>query len=116
MIPKMDLNKYKNNCASIRKEIGIGFLMVLISSTLASVFATNFGSNIGVNAASGAPNYLLGNLSNANLTASQVTEYSDKVSNYTKTILEKSNGNSSKMNMLLIDDLFKRNIINEKEK
>ena len=47
---------------------------------LASVFATNFGSNMF--AASGAPNYLLGNLSNANLTASQVSEFSDKVANY----------------------------------
>ena len=118
----MDLNKNMDNCGSIRKEMGLGALtvLILISSTLVSTLATNFGSNSGVFAVSaygsGAPNYLLGNLSNANLTASQVSEFSDKIANYTKTLLEKSNGNSSKMNMLLLDDAVKRNIISEKDK
>ncbi|MGG6460788.1 MAG: hypothetical protein ACM3JQ_05105 [Candidatus Eiseniibacteriota bacterium] len=82
---------------------------------MASVFVANFRSYIGVSA-SGAPNYLLGNLSNSNLTAARASELSDKVANFTKTFLEKSGGNASKLNMLLLDEAVNRNIISEKDK
>jgi hypothetical protein len=50
----MDLNKNRGNCASTRKEMGLGFLIVLIliSGAMVSTFATNFGSNTGVFAVS----------------------------------------------------------------
>ena len=51
-----------------------------------------------------------------NLTPTQTTEITDKVVNYTKTIVEKANGNLTKMSLLVTDDMTKRNIINENEK
>jgi hypothetical protein len=108
-------NNRTGNWTSLQKEMGLGFAiaLILISSTMVTTFANNF-----VVSASGssAPNYVLGNVSNTNLTAAKALEMEGKVVNYTETLAEKSNGNLTKMNMLLLDDLVKRNIINEKEK
>jgi hypothetical protein len=114
----MDLNKNRNNSTSIRKEKPFGLFMALIlfGGILVSTFASNWDISALSAYGSGPPNYLLGNLSNANLTASQVSASIDKLANYTKTFVEKSNGNSSKMTRILIDDLVKRNIISEKDK
>jgi hypothetical protein len=50
------------------------------------------------------------------MTTAQIGEISDKIANYTNHFVKESKGNQTKMNMLLIDDLEKRNIINEKDK
>lgn len=109
----MDLDM--DHCKNIHKKFGSGFLMALICCMLSSMFALNFVSNTSVSA-SNTPDYLFGKISNGNLSAAQATELIDKVVNYKKSLLEKSNGNLSRMNTLLLDDLEKRNIINETDK
>src|SRR5918995_146434 len=99
-----------------KKEQDI-ILSILFSAVFISLlFSLNSGSRINVSA-SGAPNYVLGNqsLSN-NLTASQISELSDQIVNYTKPFVQKSGDNLTLMNMLLINDLESRNIINATDK
>jgi hypothetical protein len=93
-------------------------ISITLGSILALLFTLFCGSGINVSASvATAPNYLLGNLSlNTNLTAPQILDFTDKITNYTNQFIQESNGNLTKMNILLIDDLQKRNIINENDK
>ena len=91
--------------------LSIFFSGILISS----LFSLNIGSRVDVSAST-TPDYLLGNVSLNNLTPTQTTEITDKVVNYTKTIVEKANGNLTKMSLLVTDDMTKRNIISENDK
>lgn len=99
------------------KEERTMVLSIIFGAIVISLlFSINFGSRINVSAST-APNYLLGNSSlNTNLAAPQLLELNDKITNYTRHFIQESNGNLTKMNILLIDDLQKRNIINEKDK
>ena len=64
-----------------------------------------------------APNYLFGNLGlESNLTREKLQELGDKNTNYTSTMLKEANGNDTKLNVLLVEDLAKRNIIDEETK
>lgn len=85
------------------------YFSIIVGSVLA-------GLSVNVST-SGAPDYLLGNLTqNTNLTAAQTHEISDKLFNYTNSIKEKAKGNLTQMNIFLLDDMVKRNIIDEKDK
>ena len=87
----------------------------MVSSILASLFAI-FALNINASAQD-APNYLLGNLTfDSELTTEQAQEINDKITNYTGTMLKEANGNLTKLNELLIEDMAKRNIIDEEAK
>ncbi len=93
------------------------YLLAIFVGALTPLIALNLGSSVDDVNASTNPNYLVGNLSlSNNLTTSQVLEISDKITNYTKYFVQESNGNLTKMNILLIDDLENRSIINEKDK
>lgn len=88
---------------------------IVIGSVLASIF-TIFGLSGDV-FAEDEPEYLFGNLTNeGNLTKAQKQEIIDKVTNYTSTMKKEASGNETKLNVLLIEDLAKRNIIDEKAK
>jgi hypothetical protein len=90
-------------------------LPIILGSVFTSLFAI-FGLSVDVYAEE-EPEYVLGNLTlKGNLTAAQAIEASDKIANYTNTMFEKSKGNLTKLNMLLIDDLLGRKIISEKDK
>jgi hypothetical protein len=87
----------------------------VFGSVLASLF-TLFTLSVNVSAQD-APDYLFGNLTfEKNLTKEQLQEIIDKGRNYTSTMLKAANGNETKLNVLLIEDLAKRNIINEEAK
>ena len=90
-------------------------LSIICSGILISLFSLILGSSVYVYAST-TPDYLIDNLSINNVTASQILEINDKIVNYTKHFVKESKGNLTKMNMLIFDDLEKRNIINEKEK
>jgi hypothetical protein len=64
-----------------------------------------------------APDYLLGNLTvDSDLSPEQIQAIGDKIANYTGTMMKEANGNMTKMNILLIEDLEKRNLIDEDAK
>ena len=88
---------------------------VIVGSVLVSLFAL-FAPSVSVSAQD-APNYLLGNLTfEKNPTKEQIQEAVDKVKNYTNTMVKAANGNETKLSMLIIEDLTKRNIIDENAK
>jgi hypothetical protein len=88
---------------------------IVFGSVLASLF-TLFALSVNVSAQD-APDYLFGNLTfERNLTKEQSQEISDIARNYTSTMLKAANGNETKLNVLLIEDLAKRNIIDEEAK
>ena len=88
---------------------------IVFGSVLASLF-TLFILSVNVSAQD-APNYLFGNLGlESNLTREQLQELGDKITNYTSTMLKEANGNDTKLNVLLVEDLAKRNIIDEETK
>jgi hypothetical protein len=91
----------------------------LLPIILGSVFTTLFaicGLSVNVSAQN-TPDYLLGNLTlERNLTSEQRQEVIEKVSNYISTMKKEANGNITKLNVLLIEDLAKRNIIDEEAK
>ena len=88
---------------------------IMFSSILASLL-TIFALSINASAQD-APDYLLGNLTlDSDLTPEQVQEIGDKITNYTSTMLKGANGNITRMNELLIEDMAKRNIIDEEAK
>ena len=90
-------------------------LPVVLGSVFTSLFAIG-GLSINVYAQD-APDFLLGNLaSEENPTKEQTQEAIDKINNYTSTMLKEANGNRTKLNILLIEDLEKRNIIDEDAK
>jgi hypothetical protein len=92
-------------------------LSIMFGGILASLFMIYFGSSINVSASvSATPDYLIGNLSLNNVTTSQVLEISEKIANATKHFVQESKGNLTRMNILIIDELENRNIINEKDK
>ena len=91
------------------------FVPLVVGSILAFLFAI-FALNVNVSAQN-TPDYLLRNLTlDSNLTTKQVQEIGDKITNYTETMLKIANGNITKMNELLIEDMVKRNIIDEEAK
>ena len=88
---------------------------IIVGSVLASLF-TVFALSVNVSAQD-APDFLLGNLTlEQNPTKEQTQEAIDKVQNYTSTMLKAANGNQTKLDVLLIEDLAKRNIIDEDAK
>jgi hypothetical protein len=92
-------------------------LSIILGGLLALLFTIYFGSSINVSASvSTAPDFLIGNLSFNNITTSQVIDNADKITNYTKNIVQESKGNLTQMNILLINDLEDRSIINENDK
>jgi hypothetical protein len=91
------------------------YVPIVFGSVLASLF-TLFALSVNVSAQD-APDYLFGNLTfERNLTKEQSQEISDIARNYTSTMLKAANGNETKLNVLLIEDLAKRNIIDEEAK
>jgi len=92
---------------------------ILLPIVLGSVFTSLFaivGLSINVYAQD-SPDLLLGDLAlKTNLTKEETQEVVDKVTNYTSTMLKAANGNQTKLEMLLIEDLAKRNIIDEDAK
>jgi hypothetical protein len=96
----------------------IKYSVIFSTILVSSLFGLAIGSGLYASAStSTTPDYLLGNLSlSDNLTASQISEASDKIANYTRHFVQESKGNLTRMNMLLFDDLEKRNIINELDK
>jgi len=100
--------------SGFRLNIG-NYAPIVFGSVLASLF-TLFALSVNVSAQD-APDYLLGNLTNEkNLTKEQRQEIIDKIANYTSTMKKAANGNQTKLNVLLIEDLAKRNIIDEEAK
>lgn len=98
----------------IRNNLGL-YAPVVFSSVLVSLF-TLFASSPNVTAQD-APDYLLGNLTfEKNLTKEQIQEAIDKVSNYLDNLKKEASGNETKLNVLLIEDMAKRNIIDEETK
>ena len=88
---------------------------IVFGSVLASLF-TLFALSVNVSAQN-APDYVLGNLTvDTNLTREQSQEIGDKITNYIDTMQKAANGNDTKLNVLLIEDLAKRNIIDEETK
>lgn len=101
---------------SMIKSVFRIYAPIAFGSVLASLFMLTFGLDVNVSAQD-APDYLLGNLTlDSHLTPEQVQEISDKITNYTGTMLKEANGNITKMNVLLIEDMAKRNIIDEEAK
>lgn len=91
------------------------YALVNFGSVLVSLF-TLFALSVTVSAQD-APNYLLGNLTlDSDLTTNQIQEVGDEITNYTNTMLKEANGNITKLNVLLIEDMAKRNIIDEEAK
>jgi hypothetical protein len=92
------------------------YLSIIFSSIVVSVFASNLGLIVNVSAQD-TPDYLLGNLTlERNLTKEQRQEIIEKVTNYTSTMKKEANGNITKLNILLTEDLAKRNIIDAEAK
>jgi len=88
---------------------------IVLSTVLASLF-TFFTLNVNVSAQD-APDYLLGNLTlERNLTKEQRQEIIEKVTDHLRTVKKEANGNITKLNMLLIEDLAKRKIIDAEAK
>lgn len=88
---------------------------IIFGSVLASLF-TLFALSVNVSAQE-APNYITGNIKlDSNLTREQLQELGDKITNYINTMKKAANGNQTKLNVLLIEDLAKRNIIDEEAK
>jgi hypothetical protein len=90
-------------------------LSIIFGSVLVLLF-TLIAPSVNVSAQD-APDYLMGNLTlNSKLTTEQVKEIGDKIANYTGTMLKEANGNITKMNVLLTEDMAKRNIIDQEAK
>lgn len=88
---------------------------IVFGSVLASLF-TLFALSVNVSAQD-APDYVLGNLTlEKNATKEQTEEVINKVSNYLDNMKKEANGNQTKLNVLLIEDLAKRNIIDDDAK
>ena len=88
---------------------------IVFGSVLASLI-TLLTLSVNVSAQN-APDYVLGNLTlGENPTKEQTQEVVDKVTNYTNTMLKAANGNETKLSVLAIEDLAKRNIIDEDAK
>lgn len=88
---------------------------IVVGSVLASLF-TLFAPSVNVSAQD-APDFVLGNLTfEKNVTKEQRQEIIDKTSDYINTMLKEADGNLTKLNVLLIEDLAKRNIIDEDAK
>ncbi len=91
------------------------FSPIVFGSVLASLI-TLFALNVNVSAQN-APDYVLGNLTlKSNLTKEETQGIADKITNYISTMQKAANGNQTKLNVLLIEDLAKRNIIDEDAK
>lgn len=97
----------KNNLGlCVPAVVGAAFiaLFALLATSL-SVFAQD------------APDFLLGNLTlEKNPTKEQTQEAIDKVSKYLDNMKKEANGNETKFSMLIVEDLEKRNIIDEDTK
>lgn len=88
---------------------------VVFGSVLASLFIL-FGPTISVSAQD-APDFLLGNLTlEKNPTKEQTQEAIEKVSKYLDSMKKEANGNKTKFSVLMIEDLAKRNIIDDDAK
>lgn len=88
---------------------------VVVATLLVSLF-TLFAASVNVSAQD-APDYLFGDLTfERNLTKEQSQEIIDIATNYSNTMLKEANGNITKLNVLLIEDLANRNIIDEEAK
>lgn len=88
---------------------------IIVSSVLASLFTLlALSGNV---SAQNEPDYLLGNLTlERNLTKEQRQEMVEKVTDYFRTLKKEANGNITKLNLLVIEDLAKRNIIDAEAK
>lgn len=92
------------------------FYAPVIVGNFLAIFFTLFATS-GNASAQDAPDYLFGNLTlERNLTKEQLQEMVDIATNYTNTMLKAANGNETQLNVLLIEDLAKRNIIDEDAK
>ncbi len=88
---------------------------IVVSSVLALLF-TLFATSVSVSAQD-SPDFLLGNVTlEKNPTKEQTREAIDKVSNYIDSMKKEANGNETKFSVLIIEDLAKRNIIDEEAK
>lgn len=111
----MSLIKEINNILSMIVKNLRSYASVFVSSVLVSLF-TLFAPSVDVYAQD-APDFVLGNLTlKNNLTKEEGEEIGDKITNYVSSMQKASNGNQTKLNVLLIEDLAKRNIIDEDAK
>jgi hypothetical protein len=93
-------------------------LLITFGGILASLLALHLGSSIDDVSASTEPDFMLGNVSTS-LTmpqASQLGNLSEQDLNLLSEMRQESNGNLTKLNMLLLDEMERRNIINNVEK
>lgn len=88
---------------------------IIFGSILVSLFALfALGGNV---SAQNEPDYILGDLTNEkNLTKEKKQEIFDKIANYWNTMKKEANGNGTKLNVLIIEDMAKRKIIDDDAK
>ncbi len=102
----------------MHKNIQTKNLLITFGGILASLIVLNLGSSVDDVNASTNPDYLLGNLTSdpSMPQAILIGNLSEQSANILMSMRDQANGNLTKLDMLLLDEMEKRNMINSEDR